>query len=177
MEEIWKDIPGHPGYQASNLGRIKSLNYNKTGRPKLLSVNKFSTGYLRVAIQCDKKSKSFAVHRLVALSFVPNPYGKPQVNHIDGDRTNNIATNLEWVTSRENINHMHRVLKNRPYFLKSGRGLGWQRKAVRCVETGEIFPSISSAAKSIGVCDRAISQLLKKPANRHTAGGFHWELA
>ena len=84
---------------------------------------------------------------------------------------------MEWVTGRENVRHYWKDIKHKPIKLSSGRTVGWQSKPVRCVETGEIFPSITSAAKSINVCDKAVSQLLKKPTNRHTAGGYHWEYA
>ena len=82
MEE-WRDIKGYEGkYQVSNLGRVRSLNFNKTGKIKELSYAK-RRGYLGVTLFKDKKSKTFAVHRLVAKMFIPNPNNYPQVNHKD----------------------------------------------------------------------------------------------
>lgn len=109
MKEIWKDIKGYEGiYQISNLGNVKNLkprykNINPTG---LLKPVKMSTGYLNVSlINKNKNRKEHRVHRLVAEAFIKNPYNKPQVNHIDNNRSNNIVTNLEWTTCSENLKH------------------------------------------------------------------------
>lgn len=176
MKERWLPMPNNPRYQISNYGNIKSLSYNKSGKEKLLKKFLTKYGYETVSIQENGKSKTKWVHRLVAELFIPNPENKPQVNHIDGNKSNNRADNLEWATGSENVQHYYYVLKGRTKKIPSGRKIGWQRKPVICVETGEIFPSIRSAAESIGVCDKAISQLLSNPPNRHTAGGYHWKL-
>lgn len=178
MQEEWKDIPGFEGrYQVSNFGRVKSLSYNKTGKTRMLSIRPDKAGYCSTAIQENKKSRRVLVHRLVAQTFIPNPDNKPQVNHIDGNKSNNKVSNLEWATERENVRHYHHILMNRPIKLPSGRGQGWQKKPVVCVETGERYDSIASAARAMGVCDKAISQLLDNPKNRHTVNGFHWREA
>ena len=101
MTEIWRDIKGYEGYQVSNCGRVRS-SY-KGGR--ILKPNIVRCGYSVVALYRDKKQHYTTVHRLVALAFIPNPDNKPQVNHIDGDKTNNHVNNLEWVTAAENIHH------------------------------------------------------------------------
>ena len=101
--EIWRDVEGYGGkYQVSNLARVRSLYRGKT---KLLKPDTIHTGYLRVTLCKDGKTKYPFVHRLVAQAFIPNPDNKPQVNHIDGDKTNNYVSNLEWVTAAENIHH------------------------------------------------------------------------
>lgn len=100
MKEIWKDVVGYEGlYQISSLGRLK----NRHGR--ILNGNINDYGYLR-AILCDGKGhrKYIQIHRLVAQAFIPNPDNKPQVNHIDENKINNVVENLEWVTVKENIN-------------------------------------------------------------------------
>lgn len=176
MLEEWRDIAGFEGkYQVSNFGRVRSLSYNKTGRTKVLSTRESNCGYCMVNIQVNAKSKGFLVHRLVAQAFIPNNFNKPEVNHINGNKLDNRVENLEWVTGRENVRHYHHVLCDKPFMLPSGRGVGWQRKPVICVETGERYDSISSAAKAMGVCERAISRLLNNPSNRHTVKGYHWK--
>lgn len=113
MKEDWKDIKDYEGlYQVSNLGRIKSLStkvFNGKGyriKPeRLLKLTCDKDGYLIVFISKGKIRKSKKVHRLVAQAFIANPEGKPQVNHIDGNKRNNRITNLEWVTNLENSIH------------------------------------------------------------------------
>lgn len=102
MTEIWKDIEWSEGYQVSNLGRVKSLNYNKTGQSKILKPRIFGSGYLGVNLGRNKKCY---IHRLVAEAFIPNPNNLPEVNHINEDKTCNIADNLEWVSHKTNLNH------------------------------------------------------------------------
>lgn len=99
MTEIWKDIPGYDGrYQVSNLGNVKSFAKKS---PKILVADTNTNGYLRVCLMPGKKW--VFVHRLVAEIFVPNPYNYPVVNHLDENRKNNKANNLEWCTQKGNL--------------------------------------------------------------------------
>lgn len=99
MEEIWKDIEGYEGlYQVSNLGKVKSLNYNKTAKSELLKLRKNTNGYTRVVLYKNRKAKDYQVHRLVAEAFIPNPNNYPIINHKDENKTNNRVDNLEWCT-------------------------------------------------------------------------------
>lgn len=101
MEELWKDIKGYEGlYQVSNFGRIKRVT---TGR--ILKGRKDSKGYLMVNLSKNSIVSNKIIHRIVAQAFIPKPENKPQVNHIDENKSNNVASNLEWVTAKENINH------------------------------------------------------------------------
>lgn len=105
MEETWRSIRGCDGlYEGSDLGRIKSLERNvelvRYGKPykamregRVLKARANRCGYSYVGLCKDGKVKSFTVHRLIALAFLPNPENKPCVNHIDGDKTNNNVWN------------------------------------------------------------------------------------
>lgn len=105
MKEIWKVIAGYENYEVSNLGNVRSLNYNHTGKIKKMRFNHNKEGYVIVGLCTKGKRKNFSVHRLAAQAFIPNSFKKPQVNHIDECKTNNCIDNLEWVTAKENANH------------------------------------------------------------------------
>ena len=107
--EIWKDIEGYEGlYQVSNKGRIKSLNYRRTGKERVLSSSPTSSGYLVVCLYKNKKPKPFLIHRLVAEAFIPNSDNLPEVNHKDENKLNNRVENLEWCDREYNINYGNR---------------------------------------------------------------------
>ena len=95
--EIWKPIKGFERYSVSSWGRVFDNKKHMMVRQEV-----HDKGYLRVDLIKDKKRTHKKVHRLVAEAFIPNPEGKPQVNHIDGNKQNNSITNLEWVTDAEN---------------------------------------------------------------------------
>jgi hypothetical protein len=105
MDEEWKDITGYEGlYQISNRGKVKSFHRSVNG--SIIKNHVDSGGYLFIQLKCKNKlTKHFSIHRLVALHFIENLNNKPQVNHKDGNKTNNHVDNLEWVTSKENIQH------------------------------------------------------------------------
>lgn len=101
--EIFVDIEGYEGlYQVSNLGRVKSLNYNHTNQEKIIKFGENKDGYLLVSLCKNGKSKTCKVHRLVANAFLENLNNLPQVNHIDENKTNNIVSNLEWCDAKYN---------------------------------------------------------------------------
>lgn len=105
MKEKWKDIPGYGGkYLISNLGNVKSLNFNNSGEVKNLSPI-IRKGYLYVNLSQLNKVRKFNIHRLVASAFIPNPKSHLYVNHIDGVKLNNKSENLEWVSLKENERH------------------------------------------------------------------------
>lgn len=111
-KEIWKDIPNYSGYQVSNTGKVKN---KKTGKTLIGGIKR---GYREVILVKDNKRKYCLVHRLVAKSFIPNLYQKQQVNHIDGNKLNNNANNLEWCTQSENMKHAYKIGLQKPIYAK-----------------------------------------------------------
>lgn len=101
--ELWSDAKEYEGlYQASNIGRVKSIKF---GKERILKPFTNSSGYLQVSLFKNGKKKNFYVHRLVAEAFLPNPDNLPCVNHKDEDKTNNNVNNLEWCNCRYNVNY------------------------------------------------------------------------
>ena len=103
--EVYRTVQGYEGlYEISNYGRVKSLNYNRTGKERIMKPAANTKGYLCVGLFKDGKMKSHRVHRLVASAFIENPDELPEVNHKDEDKTNNCANNLEWCLHKDNCN-------------------------------------------------------------------------
>ena len=118
MHEVWKPVLGYEGvYEVSNLGRVRSVDrvtirvdgHQRRSKGRVIRPSIQNSGYACLALVDAGRRLSSTVHRLVATAFVPNPDGHPQVNHKDGDKLNNRADNLEWVTARENLKHASRA--------------------------------------------------------------------
>lgn len=142
--EEWKDITGYEGlYQVSNLGRVKSIGY---GKIKLLNPGTVGNGYLMVILYKDGKHKTFLVHRLVALAFIPNTENLPQVNHKNEDKTDNRACNLEWCDAKYNNTYGSRTtdMKTVKQFTKEGILVS-------------SYPSINETARQTGFPSKKIS--------------------
>lgn len=114
MTECWLSCFGLPGYEVSNLGRVRSIDRtvqrSDTGTKvkfkgiiQKCQVDKY--GYVRVRLSVNNVKSSHRVHRLVAKAFIPNPDNLPQVNHIDGNKQNNATSNLEWINNSDNQIH------------------------------------------------------------------------
>ena len=165
-KEVWRDIEGYEGkYQVSNKGRVKSLNYHRSDKKKILKQSKHKSGYLYVALYKDGERKYYGVHRMVAQAFLSNPENYPEVNHKDENPLNNCVENLEWCTREYNINYGTRIER----FVKT------VSKQVMCVETGEIFNTIKEAHEKTGIVASCISGCVNHKKRYRTARRCHWE--
>lgn len=195
-KEIWKDIKGYEGlYQVSNLGRVRSLdryvkqnhNTKQLKKGKIIQPTKNHKGYLGLKLCKENTSKKVSIHRLVAQTFIPNLENKPQVNHIDGDKTNNRIENLEWCTNSENQIHAYKMGLNKVTEeqrrkisqRQKGRKVtekekrirrenAKNKKKVKCINTGEVFESIMDASRKTGINSGGISRTCRKL--KHSAG-------
>jgi hypothetical protein len=135
--EIWKSLPITDDYLASSFGRIKSLKSNKE---KILKPQKGKNEpYYDVTLRINGKSTMKRIHVLVALAFHLNPEHKKTVNHKDANKLNNYASNLEWATYKENLNHMM-LLNLNPQYVK-----------VVHLETGIFYDRALDAAVAYGI--------------------------
>ncbi len=174
QEEIWKDILEYEGiYQISNIGRIKKLKkiHPKNQFDKIEMIKKLRTtiyGYAGTILCKKNKQKNVFAHRLVAQAFIPNPENKPQVNHINGIKTDNRVENLEWVTCSENIIHA---------FKNNLKKITTTRHIVQCDINGNFIKewgSLIEVKNKLGISSSIICGVCKNKIGRRTAGGYKW---
>lgn len=112
LSEIWRPIKGYDDlYEISNFGRVKSLPKIRgrgVSQERILKPH-IVNGYVMVTLCKNNKTFNASVHRLIAEAFIPNPDNKPQINHIDGNKSNNNIDNLEWCTPSENMIHAYKM--------------------------------------------------------------------
>ncbi len=189
---MWRWIPGYKNvYAISSESRVYSTRSCRCLKPILSRA-----GYLRVHLAVNGIVRTFSVHRLVAHAFVPNPDGKPTVNHLNEVKTDNRAKNLEWATIREqNVygTRIQRAVANTDW-QKRSRKMDYhaiaskhdyatmQKKQMKPVHQLDMhgsfiaqFPSLAAAARAVGVSTGGICSCLKK--QRRSAGGFRWAYA
>ncbi|OZV12274.1 hypothetical protein CIW83_09245 [Tissierella sp. P1] len=154
---MWKPIENYEDYFINTEGQVKNTKYDRILKPD------FVRGYARYRLCKNGKVKGFFAHRLVAQTFIPNPKKLPQVNHIDGIKTNNSVSNLEWVTPKENVNH---AVKNNLI----------EQVPVMAVSTcgNEVlkFASIREAGRIMDIGNQLICRCLH--GNQFTTGGYYW---
>ena len=161
-KEIWKDIPEYDGYyKISNLGNVYSVKSNL-----LLKQAKLNKGYHVVKLQKEGFKKDFRVHRLVATAFIPNPLGLLEVNHIDENKSNNYAGNLEWVTRTQNVNHGTRTKRASDSLKESNK-----RPILAIFKNGvtKEYSSANECARILGLSAGNINSVIRGARN-HTHG-------
>lgn len=168
LKEKGFDIKPFHQYYVSRCGKVFGCKGNEI---KQTTTNR---GYKRITLSIDGKEERWSVHRLVALLFVSNPEQKPQVNHIDGDKENNNASNLEWCTASENNKHAFRVgLKKNLVKGKYGKD-HIASKAIVCVETGRVYNCQREVAEELGEDYKWTSHLSRACRYGLLDHGFHW---
>lgn len=157
--EVWKPVKGFEEYSVSNYGRVYSI---KSG--KIMQQKTTRKGYKEIKLFKDHERHYFRVHRLVATAFVDNPDNLPFINHIDEDKSNNMASNLEWCTT----------LYNNNYGSRTDKAVRARSKPVQAVKNGEValeFNSVNDAARN-GFQASCISLCCNGRMQHHK--GYEW---
>ena len=156
MIEEWRTVVYNgevfENYEVSNTGKVRSLY----GKPKILKPKKARNGYLHIGLVKDGKQKQVTVHRVVGFTWIPNDdiENKTDIDHIDRNRQNNHVSNLRWSTRKKNVEY--------------SRG-----KRVLCIETGQVFDSVTQASEWLGVTKTAISKACLGKSK--TCRKLHWK--
>lgn len=171
--EVWRDVAGFEGlYQVSNHGRVRSLDHTVRANGRLMHIrgrvlrSNVPSPYLGIILSKNGKAHPARIHRLVAAAFVDNPDGLPCVDHIDGDKTNNAATNLRWCTQKQNmcaasdkglmrpVPYAQRTIEQQERYSKS-------RKKPVVRSDGKEYESTADAAADLGVTYSAVMHVLR----------------
>lgn len=169
-----RDIPGYEGlYAITSCGKVWSYK-----KKKFFSPSHDKDGYPRVNLIKDKQIKTFFIHRLVAIAYLPNPNNLPLINHKDEIKTHDWVNNLEWCTNWYNVNYSNNrevALAMGPAYeekkIKTGRKNNC--RPIRCIETGQVFESGADCARKMGLDPSHIAKVCKGKLN--TTGGYHFE--
>lgn len=166
----------------SNTGKIKSLRMTKNFG--ILKQQRTRDNYCFVNLYKNKQQKGYRVNRLVARAFIPNIKNLPEVNHIDGNKSNNSVENLEWITTRDNIIHSYRIglrtvennIKNLKNYTKRGKDNPLSKPIIQYDKKGKMiskYAGIREAGRTTGIYHQNIMRCLNGEGK--TAGGFIWK--
>lgn len=179
--EIWMEVPGYEEYfEVSTFGGIRSkkrIVTFKDNRPSremggvILKTQLDRCGYPKLRTSIDNTKVNFRVHRVIALTFIPNPENKPQINHLDGNKTNNHVSNLEWCTNSENQIH---AIKNGLNVHKTGIHAKRFQRSVEVYKDQVLIDTLYGNAdmKLKGYDFRLVSACLKNKRNSHKGCTF-----
>ena len=173
MSEEWRDVAGYEGrYQVSSTGRVKSLKrkdcLGRTIRERMLKPCDNGRGYLYISLSDGTgEHKRHYIHRLVGEAFVPNPLEKEDVNHKDENPSNNHASNLEWLTHKENLNY---GMRNERVAKANSKQVAQYTKDGAFVK---VWGSAAEVKRQLGFNHSNIIQVAK--GNRKTACGYIWK--
>lgn len=187
MKEYWRTVVidgvENPRYQVSNFGKVKCLSWGRTGEERLCKLSDSGGGYLRVHIDGVTK----CVHRLVAEAFIPNPEGKPCIDHRNTNKTDNIVilnadgtildSNLRWCTQRENCNNPL-SLEHNGMLGKLGADCPNSISIIQLTLDGQFirkWPAAMEVERELGIHNSCISHCCK--GRYKSAGGFRWVYA
>lgn len=171
MEQYIK-IKDFPSYEVSDLGNVRNL------KGRVLVPAPDQKGYLMIGLRKEGKTYTKRLARIVANHFIPNPLNKPQINHKNGDKTDNSVKNLEWNTGSENITHAYKELKRKGS--QTGKQYGsspFSKKLIQLSKEGKeikIWDSMKEAAEFFGIKRQSITSCINGKCK--TVAGFKWKL-
>lgn len=172
--EIWKNIIGFEGlYEISNLGKIKSIkrkcpskNGLRTVPEKIMKTKLDKDGYEVINLAKNGGKIYISIHRLLGIAFIPNPLNLPQINHIDGIKTNNKLENLEWVTEKENIQHAFKT--GLSISVKGEKRAFSKLTDEKVKEIREIYSKGGISLKKLGILYKVAPETLNRAIHRKT---------
>jgi len=173
----WKDIKNYPNYEISNTGLVRNKKNKKIRKTKLDHKGYIILTLYKESINGKKKTGTKSIHRLISESFISNPNNLPQVNHINGIKTDNRLENLEWCTSKENMVHAFKnnLIDLNKLNISRDKAKLSKIKKVKCIETGNIYDGARNASRIFGISESSIKNAANPNTTTKKAGGYTWE--